>query len=233
MYVFLYAPILVVIIYSFNSGRNVAVFQSFSLTWYRAALNDETIRDAIEPSFKIAIANAIVAVVLGTAAALAISRLRPVLRLPFDVLVFLTLVVPELVLAISALIFFVNTGFVLGGMTMFLGHAIFNVSLVMLIVRARFVEHGQHARGSQLRPRRRAALDVPADHAAAPAAGRGRGRPARVRVLVRRRGHLELHVGRGQSDVAAAHPLGAQVRPAARPQRHGHDDVRRHDRRCW
>ena len=49
---------------------------------------------------------------------------------------------PELVLAISALIFFVNTGFVLGGMTMFLGHAIFNVSLVMLIVRARFVSMG-------------------------------------------------------------------------------------------
>ena len=147
------------------------------------------------------------AVVLGTAAALAISRLRPALRLPFDVVVFLTLVVPELVLAISALIFFVNTGFVLGGMTMFLGHAIFNVSLVMLIVRARFVSMGNTLEEASFDLGAGAALDVPADHAAAPRAGRGRGRPARVRVLVRRRGHLELHVGRGQSDVAAAHPL--------------------------
>jgi ABC-type spermidine/putrescine transport system permease subunit II len=142
MFVFLYAPILVVIVYSFNSGRNVASFESFSLTWYDQALHDEQIRDAVGRSVQIAIASALVATILGTAAALALGRLRPIVRLPFDILVFLTLVVPELVLAISALIFFVNSGFELGKTTMFLGHTIFNASLVMLIVRARFVSMG-------------------------------------------------------------------------------------------
>jgi ABC-type spermidine/putrescine transport system permease subunit II len=142
MYFFLYAPILVVIIYSFNGGRNVAVFESFSLTWYRQALDNEQIRDAVGRSLQIALASALVATILGTAAALALGRLRPIVRLPFDILVFLTLVVPELVLAISALIFFVNSGFELGKTTMFLGHTIFNASLVMLIVRARFVSMG-------------------------------------------------------------------------------------------
>jgi len=142
MYVFLYAPILVVIVYSFNGGRNVAVFESFSLTWYEQALDSEQIRSAVGRSLQIALASALVATILGTAAALSLGRLRPVVRLPFDVLVFLTLVVPELVLAISALIFFVNTGFELGTTTMFLGHTIFNASLVMLIVRARFVSMG-------------------------------------------------------------------------------------------
>jgi len=63
-------------------------------------------------------------------------------RAPFDVLVFLTLVVPELVSAVSVLIFFVNLGFDLGKVTMFIGHTVFNASLVLLIVRARFVSMG-------------------------------------------------------------------------------------------
>jgi ABC-type spermidine/putrescine transport system permease subunit II len=58
------------------------------------------------------------------------------------VLVFLTLVVPELVIAISALIFFVNAGFELGPVTMFGAHTLFNASLVLLVVRARFVSMG-------------------------------------------------------------------------------------------
>ena len=57
-------------------------------------------------------------------------------------LVFLTLVVPEIVIAVSTLIFFVNLGFDLGPLTMFIGHTVFNASLVMLIVRARFVSMG-------------------------------------------------------------------------------------------
>ena len=78
----------------------------------------------------------------GTAAALALSRVSRKVRDPFDVLVFLTLVVPELVIAVSSLIFFVNVGFELGLVTMFIAHTVFNASLVMLIVRARFVSMG-------------------------------------------------------------------------------------------
>jgi ABC-type spermidine/putrescine transport system permease subunit II len=142
VYAFLFAPIVVVVIFAFNSGTNVADFAGFSTDPFGRALGDESITSAIERSFEIAIASAVVATVFGTAAALALSRVSRRVRNPIDVLVFLTLVVPELVLAVSALIFFVNVGFELGPVTMFLGHTVFNASLVLLVVRARFVSMG-------------------------------------------------------------------------------------------
>ena len=142
VYVALFAPIVVVVVYAFNANRIVLVWDGFSADWFGRALRDESITSAIQRSLAIAAASATVSTVFGTAAALAMSRARRAIRLPFDVLVFLTLVVPELVIAISALIFFVNAGFDLGPVTMFLGHTIFNASLVLLVVRARFVSMG-------------------------------------------------------------------------------------------
>ncbi len=142
VYLFLFFPIVVVVIFAFNSGNNVASFAGFSTKWFGRALDDESITSAITRSFQIALASAAVATVFGTAAALALSKVSRKVRNPFDVLVFLTLVVPELVIAISALIFFVNVGFELGLVTMFIAHTTFNASLVLLIVRARFVSMG-------------------------------------------------------------------------------------------
>jgi spermidine/putrescine transport system permease protein/putrescine transport system permease protein len=142
VYMFLFLPIVVVVIYAFNAGTNTASFDGFSTRWFGRALDDETITSAIERSFQIAIASAIIATVFGTAAALALSRVHRAVRVPFDVLVFLTLVVPELVIAVSSLIFFVNVGFELGLVTMFIAHTTFNASLVLLVVRARFVSMG-------------------------------------------------------------------------------------------
>jgi ABC-type spermidine/putrescine transport system permease subunit II len=142
VYAFLFMPIVVVVVYAFNSGDNVAEFSGFSTRWFSTALHDDTITSAVGRSLRIAIASAVVATVFGTAAALALSRVSRKIRAPFDVLVFLTLVVPELVIAVSTLIFFVNLSFDLGLVTMFLGHTVFNASLVMLIVRARFVSMG-------------------------------------------------------------------------------------------
>jgi ABC-type spermidine/putrescine transport system permease subunit II len=142
VYAFLFFPILIVVIFAFNSGSNVASFEGFSTEWFSRALEDDTITSAIGRSLRIALASAIVATVFGTAAALALSRVSRRVRNPFDVLVFLTLVVPELVIAVSALIFFVNVGFELGLVTMFLAHTVFNASLVLLVVRARFVSMG-------------------------------------------------------------------------------------------
>jgi ABC-type spermidine/putrescine transport system permease subunit II len=142
VYAFLFLPIVVVVVYAFNSGNNVAEFAGFSTKWFGRALDDDTITSAIKRSLQIAVASAIVSTVFGTAAALALSRVSRRVRAPFDVLIFLTLVVPELVIAVSSLIFFVNVGFELGPVTMFLAHTLFNASLVLLVVRARFVSMG-------------------------------------------------------------------------------------------
>ncbi len=144
VYVLLFAPILIVIVYAFNEGRQVEVWEGLSPKWFSAALENEEIRTAIVRSLRIAVASALVATVLGTATALALLRARWRTRVSFDVVLFLALVVPELVLAIAALIFFVNAGFELGELTMFLGHTIFNTALVTLVVRARAVSMGEN-----------------------------------------------------------------------------------------
>jgi len=142
VYAFLFFPIVIVIIYAFNSGTNVAEFAGFSTKPFSRALDDESITSSITRSLQIAVASATIATVFGTAAALALSRVSRRVRNQFDVLVFLTLVVPEIVIAVSSLIFFVNVGFELGLVTMFLAHTVFNASLVLLVVRARFVSMG-------------------------------------------------------------------------------------------
>ena len=142
VYACLFLPILIVVVYAFNSGRYVAVWDGFSLDSFSAALRNDSITSSIELSFRIGVVTAIVSTILGTAGALALARARARTRTPIEIVVLLTVVVPEVVTAIAALIFFVNMGFELGPTTMLLGHCIFNMSLVMLIVRARFVALG-------------------------------------------------------------------------------------------
>ena len=149
VYLFLYAPIVVVIVYAFNGGRQVLNWDGFSTKWFGAALDDPTITEPFRNSLFVAAGNAVIACILGTALALALPRMRPWLRLPLDALVYMTLVTPEIVFGISALIFFVQAGnwlglgSVLGLKTILIAHVVFNASVVALIVRARFVGMGQ------------------------------------------------------------------------------------------
>jgi ABC-type spermidine/putrescine transport system permease subunit II len=169
VYAFLYLPIVVVVLFAFNKPSptsvaayhgsnicdmspvqigNIAVWNGFTPCWFKEGLNDPVFIPAIETSLKIAAQAAVIATVLGLAAALALARMRPRLRIPFDIVVYLTLVVPEIVIAVASLIFFVqarqNFGSfpALGSSTILLGQIVFNASLAMLIIRARFVGMG-------------------------------------------------------------------------------------------
>jgi ABC-type spermidine/putrescine transport system permease subunit II len=143
VYAFLYLPIGIVVVYAFNGGRQTLVWDGFSTRWFGRALHDEVIRDALRNSLVIAAGNAVVACVLGTMLALALARMRPGVRAPFDALVTMTLVTPEIVFGIAALVFFVEAGVTLGLGTILLAHVVFNASVVALVVRARFVGMGQ------------------------------------------------------------------------------------------
>jgi ABC-type spermidine/putrescine transport system permease subunit II len=142
MYVFLFVPIVVVVVYAFNSGNNVASFAGFSTKWFSTALHDATITDSVLRSVEIALTSTALSIVLGTAAALGLAHARRGVKGGYEGIVLLTLVVPELVIAVSLLLFFVNAGFRLGLMTMALGHAVFGSSLVALVVGARVRESG-------------------------------------------------------------------------------------------
>ncbi|HKY49264.1 MAG TPA: ABC transporter permease [Acidimicrobiia bacterium] len=137
VYIFLFTPILVVVIYSFNRGRFLLTWDGFGTNWYGAALQNEGIQRALATSVRVAAVNAVVAVVLGTMAGIALARRSGKWSRPFLILVFLILVAPEIVDAISYLIFFVRINLGWSFARLVIGHSIFNSAVVTLIVLAR------------------------------------------------------------------------------------------------
>jgi ABC-type spermidine/putrescine transport system permease subunit II len=137
VYAFLYLPILVVVIYAFNDARLVQVWQGFSTRWFGEAWRDETLRRAFVISITTASVNAVIATTLGTAAAIGLRNVGRKTRTAFDAFMYMTLITPELVSAIAALLFFVTVGIPLGPVAIVITHSIFNTSVVTLIVRTR------------------------------------------------------------------------------------------------
>lgn len=137
VYAFLYAPILVVVIYAFNDSRLVEVWRGFGFSWWGETWRDESIRRALTISLSTASVNAVVATVLGTAAAIGLRNVGRRTRRAFDALMFSTLIVPEIVIAVASLLFFATVGLPLGPPAIVITHAVFNTSVVTLICRAR------------------------------------------------------------------------------------------------
>ena len=148
VYLFLYIPILVVIVFSFNAtNRRVTDWQGFSLKWYASVLSDTVIQSALLNSLIVATSTAVISAVVGTMAALGLQRAPRWFRTPFEALTFVSIIVPEIVIALATLVFFsssfdiVNPLFDiklrLGFPTIIAAHAVFNISLVILLVRAR------------------------------------------------------------------------------------------------
>ena len=104
IFVFLFLPIFVVILYSFNGGRNLYIWSYFSTTWYSTAINEPGVLDALYVSAEAALINVVFAVTLGTLSGLALARKKGAWVKPFLGLLFLVLVTPELVSAIGQLI---------------------------------------------------------------------------------------------------------------------------------
>ncbi len=147
-YAFLFLPIIVVVVLAFNATtKATTVWEGFSLRWFEIALADEVVRDALTNSFWIAIPNAFLATAFGTMAALGLQRVGKRIRLGFDVLTYMSIIVPEIVIALATLILFATSfdaleslfglKFQFGRETIIAAHVLFNTSLVLLLVRAR------------------------------------------------------------------------------------------------
>lgn len=139
VYVFLFLPIVLVVIFSFNASRLVAVWSGFSLKWYGTAWTDASILDALRVSLTVALINAALATVFGTLAAIGMQRVGRRTRTAFELMVYGTIVTPEIVIAIASLLFFVTINVDLGIPTIVITHVVYNTSIVALIVRARLV----------------------------------------------------------------------------------------------
>lgn len=140
---FLYLPIALLVAYSFNASRLVAVWGGWSLHWYGALAGDDKFRNAALNSLKIAIMAASLGLVLGTCAGFAIERFTRFRgRLVFSFMLMAPLVVPEVILGLSLLLLFVASQAWLGWpagrgiMTVTIAHATFGSCFVAVLVRA-------------------------------------------------------------------------------------------------
>lgn len=154
VYFILYAPIALVVLFSFNSGNYAADLQGFSLRWYGATWRDPFVLEAFRNSLFIAFTSATLSTIFGTLAALALQNVRGWLRIMYDALIYIAIIVPGIVIGIATLIFFVQFfGWInpilqtifgpsaprlnLGLTTIIAAHALFTMSIVLVIVRAR------------------------------------------------------------------------------------------------
>ncbi|MEM9748202.1 MAG: ABC transporter permease [Actinomycetota bacterium] len=141
VYAFFYLPIVVLVIYSFSDARNVGIWGGFTTDWYREAINDQPIRDAVGNSIRVALVSTVVSVVFGTMSALALERFTFRGRKVFDALLYLPIIIPDVTMAVMLLLFFGQVddywNFSKGFGTITLSHIAFNISFVSVVVRAR------------------------------------------------------------------------------------------------
>jgi spermidine/putrescine transport system permease protein len=151
IYVFLYSPIALIVFFSFNAGRYAMDWQGFSVEWYGRAFTNPIVTKALESSLIIAGSTAIIATVVGTLCALGLERMRGWLRQLFDGLIYIAIMVPGVVIGISTLIAFVTlfdalnpaleavgiARLQMGLWTVIAAHVLFNLAVVVLIIRAR------------------------------------------------------------------------------------------------
>ncbi len=156
VYLFLYVPIGIIVLFSFNSGRHASDFRGFSTEWYGKALSNPFVTEAFVTSLIIAFSAAVLSSVMGTAAALALQRVRGTMRVIFDGLIYVSITIPGIVIGIATLVALVTVFDILnpvlaamwpegvkapklsmGYATVIAAHTLFTMSLVIVLVRAR------------------------------------------------------------------------------------------------
>lgn len=139
-FAFLYVPIVVLIVFSFNSARTGATWQSFTLQWYARVFNNARILEAAANSLIVAVLSTFGAVVIGTLMAMAMERYRFRGKGAWDGLLYMPVIMPEIVMGISLLIFFAAVNLSRGLLTLVISHIAFCMPFVYLTMRARLAD---------------------------------------------------------------------------------------------
>jgi len=137
-YIYLYAPILVLILYSFNAGNSATIWEGFSFAWYKVAFTNPALRSAAFNSLMIALCSSLIATVIATLAALATSRGAKFKGLKLSMgMIMLPLVLPEIVIGVATLALFASLGLALGYGNLIIAHTVFCIPFAFLPIRAR------------------------------------------------------------------------------------------------
>jgi spermidine/putrescine transport system permease protein len=138
-YVFLYAPIVILVVFSFNTSRFVTAWGGFGFRWYGELFQNEAIATALKNSLIVALSSTLISTVFGTMVALVMERHQFFGKLAFDALLYLPIIIPDIAMAVMLLLFFVMTSIRLSLITIIIAHVAFNISFVAIVVRARLV----------------------------------------------------------------------------------------------
>lgn len=140
VFLFLYLPILILILFSFNESQIAGQWTGFSTRWYAEMLRNDAILNALRNSLWVAVWSTAIATVLGTLTALAMERYRFAGRATWDAILYLPIIIPDIVMALSTLMFFVVMGIALSRFTILITHVAFNIAFVAIVVRARLAD---------------------------------------------------------------------------------------------
>jgi spermidine/putrescine transport system permease protein len=138
-FVFLYVPILILIVFSFNASRFVTAWSGFSFRWYGELFKDEAMMLALRNSLIVAVVSTVLSTIFGTMVSLAMERHRFFGKVAFDALLYLPIIIPDIAMAVMLLLFFVMSKITLSLTTIIISHVAFNISFVAVVVRARLV----------------------------------------------------------------------------------------------
>lgn len=142
---FLYIPIAVLIVQSFNAGKSRAKWEGFSFHWYDALFRDKAIMDALYVTVSIAVLAAVLATILGTLAAIGIHAMKKRPQAAMMTLTNLPMTMPDIVTGISLMLLFLFTKVERGYVTMLLAHITFNTPYVILSVMPKLKQMNKHS----------------------------------------------------------------------------------------
>jgi putrescine transport system permease protein len=137
-FAFLYLPMIILVVYSFNASKNVAIWAGFSTKWYGELFQNEAFLDAALVTIKVAVFSSTLATILGTMAAYVLVRGGRFLgRTVFSGMIYAPLVMPEVITGLSLLLLFIGIGLDRGVMTIVLAHTTFAMCYVSVVVSSR------------------------------------------------------------------------------------------------
>jgi spermidine/putrescine transport system permease protein len=150
VYVFFYAPIVLLVVFSFNENDNVGIWTGASLRWYGEMFRDDAVMGALRNSLVVAFFSTLVSTIIGTMLAISLERYRYRGRGALDGLAYLPIIIPDVTMAVMLLIFFfqafglindlLGTDLRASLLTITLSHIAFNISFVAVVVRARIAQ---------------------------------------------------------------------------------------------
>lgn len=137
VFAFLYVPIIILIVFSFNKSRVNAVWTGFTFEWYAKLFSDDVILTALGNTLTVAFVSTVIATMVGTLAAVGMYKYNFKGKTVLDNMLYIPVVIPEIVLGIALLIFFNRVKFPLGLWSLIIAHATYAIPFVVITVKAR------------------------------------------------------------------------------------------------